>query len=428
MRLALRALLGITMTSIIIAAVLSLAPPPPQCCPSCGLELQPKKYKGHLAFCAPDLLDPEGWANGDQETVLRQIRAIHRKGSPQSRALHLRFGPDGLSSQHEVAQHMGWTTRKTRDTIASLLHSIPPVADVEEPLEVLFEDEHMLAVNKPAAVPITPVHRWRGGSLLNHACGHLHLGPRDADLAPRPCHRLDLETSGVVIFAKTAKAARALMTQFEERTVRKTYAALCVARPTATEIDASICKVPEATHAVRRVCDAGESGGQIARSTLTVIGTAEESAPAAPAADDVDDSSSPDADDDGTAACLVLVHPEHGRTHQIRVHCSRLGAPLVGDPLYGGGADGPSASLAKQASLERHALHALALECRHPVTGRTLDIRAPLPRDMRRAMSLLGVRAASGATGAPGHGTARDEEAPPEARAAPAERKGRRER
>ena len=95
---------------------------------------------------------------------------------------------------------------------------------------------------------------------------------------------------------------------------------------------------------------------------------------------------------DESCPCLVLVRPEHGRTHQVRVHCSSLGAPLVGDALYGGGTTGAAARLAQRGSLSRHGLHALALECCHPITGRKLDIRSPLPHDMRRAAALLGVR------------------------------------
>ena len=369
--------------------ILSLASPP-QCCPSCKLPLKPAKYRGHLAFCAPDLLDPVGWKDGDQEVVLRQVRTMHRKGSGAYKALMLRFGRDAITSQEELADIMGWSARKTRDTIASLLHSIPPVADSpgdHAPLQVLYEDDHMLAVDKPANVGVTPAHRWRGGSLLNLVVGHLRLGPRDASRVPRPCHRLDLETSGVCLFAKTSEAATSLMKQFERHDVKKSYVALCVAQPTATWTNASICKVAGATHCERRVCSPGEIGGQTARSKLTVLATSQVSNHAAGVNSDADTSPT-------SAPCLVLVEPEHGRTHQVRVHCSALGAPLVGDLLYGGGEAGIAAGMARQTKLTRHALHALAIDIKHPQTGRRLDIRSPLPLDMRRAAMELGVRSA----------------------------------
>ena len=374
--------------------LLSLAPPASYVassqrgskpCPSCGTDISAKGWRRHLAFCAPDLLDPEGWSLTDREVVMRQVRALHREDSEERRALQLRFGAaaDGgsaITSQQELAQRMGWSTRRTRDVIARLLHSIPPVGDIgeEAPLTVLYEDNALIAVDKPPGVGVTPSHRLRGGSVLNRVIGHLAIGPRDAAKVPRPCHRLDLDTSGVLIYAKTAAAAADLMRQFETRSVKKTYCALCTDQPTATSIDASICKVAGAVGCERRACEPGESGGQNARSTVTVFATA--------------------AADDGTAEepsrtpCLVLVRPEHGRTHQVRVHCSELGAPLVGDALYGGGDDGPAAEAARRGSIDRYALHALKLECTHPTTGKPLEIASPMPSDMRTAAQILGVQ------------------------------------
>lgn len=339
---------------------------PMRCCPSCDQNLRPETYRRHLAFCAPDLLDSDGWVAGDREVVLTQVSALHRSASPEFKLLHQRFGEHAITSQHELANRMGWSERRTRDTIAKLLHSIPPVADATATLRILYEDDDMIAVDKLGGVGVTPAHRWRGGSTLNQLVGHLRLTPRDAARVPKPCHRLDKETSGVLLYAKSAAAATSLMRQFEERTVNKTYAALCVARPSASEIDAEICKVDNAEQCERRVCAPGASG-QSARSTLTVIGETEGS----------------------TGACLVLVKPEHGRTHQVRVHCAALGAPLVGDGLYGGEA---AIQAAERASIGRHALHALSLECRHPTSGRRMSISAPLPAEMRKAATALGVQ------------------------------------
>ena len=136
--------------------------------------------------------------------------------------------------------------------------------------------------------------------MLNKVVGHLGLGPRDANRVPKPCHRLDLETSGVLIFAKTAEAATATMKQFEERSVQKVYIALTTARPNATRVDAAICKVAGAEHCERRPCMPGEKGGQEAYSFLAVYGaTADRNGP-----------------------CMVVVKPKQGRTHQVRVHCA----------------------------------------------------------------------------------------------------------
>ena len=226
-------------------------------CPSCGAQLSAKNTKRHLAFCSPDLLDPVGWANGDQRYILQAARkSKHRK------ALELRFGDDkSVRSTTELAARLGWSQRRARDAISSFLHSVPPPPE-RAPLDILFEDELIVAVDKPAGVPVTPPHRLRTGSVLNRLVAHLGA-------PPHPCHRLDLSTSGVLLFAKNERAAATLMGDFEARRVRKTYAALCAgAAPASPErrgnvvkIEAPICRVDgEDERCVRRVCGAGENG------------------------------------------------------------------------------------------------------------------------------------------------------------------------
>ena len=365
-------------------------------CPSCGQQLLEARARRHLAFCAPDALDPEGWAQTDREVVLAHARATHAAGSPARRALELRFGGAGepaLVQQQQVARHMGWDARRTRDTIASLLHSVPPVAEPAgaPPLVVIHEDDSLIAVSKPAGVPCTPPHRLRPGSMLNRVVGHLdgaagRAPGRRGAAVPAPVHRLDLQTSGVLVFAKTAAAATKLMSQFEARTVTKAYAALCAAPPVPGPgvsegegscsgsppplvVEASVCRCENAERAERRVCAAGEAGQQ-ARTTLTVLATA------------------------GAGPCLLLARPEQGRTHQVRLHCSHAGAPLLADEVYGR----PGAKAAP-GGLTRHALHAYALRCTHPATGRPLELLAPLPEDMRAAVAGLGLQPVAGRGG-----------------------------
>ena len=118
--------------------------------------------------------------------------------------------------------------------------------------------------------------------MQNRVLGHLQLQQQqrgrsrrrsNEDEPPRPCHRLDLNTSGVLAFAKTAQAATALMGQFEGRLVRKTYAALCTASPTRQFVDAPICRVDGVNHAERRLCEEGEEGGQSAVTQLRIAAT-----------------------------------------------------------------------------------------------------------------------------------------------------------
>ena len=336
---------------------------PQLACPSCGQQLKPANYRRHLAFCAPDLLDPSGWAAGDRETVLCHAAKRYKPGSVQDRIITMRFGATAETKQQKVADLTGSSMRQCRDTIATLLHSIPPPPE-EVPLMVLYEDATMIAVNKPAGVGVTPDHRWRPGSMLNRVVAH--VGSRHAS-AVRPVHRLDKNTSGVLIFAKSADAATSLMSQFEAQRVGKSYAALCEARPHTTLVDASICRVPGVSHCQRRLCSPGESGGQVARTRLVVV------------AHGVGDACSAE-----NRPCLLIARPEHGRTHQVRVHCQAAGAALLADDLYG-------RALVTSPSLERHALHALSVCCMHPNRGEKMEILAPLAPDMARAALDLGI-------------------------------------
>ena len=359
-------------------------------CPSCAIPLSAKNRRRHMAFCCPDLLDPEGWAASDREVVLA---AIASQGWARAAALRLRFGaPPGKPppTAAQVAARFGWSAARTRDTISQFLHAIPPPAE-HVPIEIVYEDESLVAVNKPAGLPCTPPHRLRGGSALSRL--RAHLGPAHTEV-PHPVHRLDLNTSGVLVFAKTAAAATNLMRAFEAHETRKTYAALCsttgdrlVAATTsggaaAVEVDAPICRVEGVEHCERRCCEPGETGGQSARTWLRLAAVATTGADGAAAA------AAPN------GACLVLAAPEHGRTHQVRLHCAAAGAPLLADPLYNRRfSDADAASDAPTPlPITRHALHALALSLPHPTTRATLELLAPMPDDMTAAARALRLR------------------------------------
>ena len=360
------------------------APLPEGCCPSCGQKLGKSRAR-HMAFCCPDLLDPDGWGAGDRDTVLRHAQRSLQRGSAQEQLITRRFGARGdAPTQQALCASMSLSPRRVRDTIASFLHSIPPPAE-HKPLSILYEDRHMVVVNKPAGLPVTPSHRLRTGSVLNRLVAH--LGPRAK--VPAPVHRLDLNTSGVLIFAKSSYSATALMQQFERRSVRKAYAALCVVEsPAAQEganpdgigtthiVDAPICRVSDSGSCVRRTCGELEPGAQTAQTALRVVAVRGELPPGV--ASDCPGISS---------ACLVLAAPRQGRTHQVRLHCCAFGVPLIGDDLYG--------HLAP-ALMGRHGLHALSLRCVHPASGDTLDLFAPLPEDMSDALLALRLEVPSG--------------------------------
>ena len=216
-------------------------------------------------------------------------------------------------------------------------------AAVPPPLErsrLLYADADVAAVDKPAGVPSQPTLTTDRGTLPELVSALLG--------APVTLvHRLDRDTSGVTVFARTPAAAAALAAAFRDGTPEKTYLALCARAPAPREgrLEAALGKDP-ARAGLRRVDPRGEPAATRWR-TLR----------------------------DGPLAALVEARPETGRTHQIRVHLAHLGAPLLGDARYGG------PRRVGELSVPRVLLHARRLEVAHPVTGARLVLEAPVPDD-----------------------------------------------
>lgn len=221
------------------------------------------------------------------------------------------------------------------------------------PLEIRFEDEALLVVEKPSGWPTHPLEGGETGTLANavvaHAptCAAASADPREGGAT----HRLDTETSGLVIFAKSRSAWEVLRSQFAARTVRKEYLALVRGALRDREIRTPIAR-PVRGRA--RVVRPGEDG----REAHTLVEAVREVAPAG----------------QGRWTLVRCTIPT-GVMHQIRVHLDSIGHPIAGDPLYGG---------ARLEGLDRLFLHASALEFQHPATGRGLRIESPLPAELRR--------------------------------------------
>jgi 23S rRNA pseudouridine1911/1915/1917 synthase len=217
---------------------------------------------------------------------------------------------------------------------------------------LLAEDDDLLAVAKPAGMVAHPAYRHLDGTLADFVFAY---AARSGYSRPWLLHRLDRETSGVVLFARSERARRALARQFEQRRVVKRYLAVVVgALPDEGEISAPLRRDP----ADRRRVIVAEAG-KPTHTRYRVLAAS-----------------------DGFA--LALVEPLTGRTHQIRAHLAHRGAPLAGDALYGGASE---ATLA--AGIGRALLHAWELRFRHPATSATAAICAPIPSDMRAALSTL---------------------------------------
>jgi 23S rRNA pseudouridine1911/1915/1917 synthase len=230
------------------------------------------------------------------------------------------------------------------------------------PVEVVYEDEALRIINKPAGVVVHPGAGNPGRTLQNALLG---LDPQLA-LVPRAglIHRLDKDTSGLMVVARTVESHRALVAALAARDIERRYVAVCLGVLTGGRT----VEEPIGRHRSARTKMAVRADGREAVTHLRII-------------------------ERFRAHTQVLAQLETGRTHQIRVHLAHIGHPVVGDPVYGGRRRYPAgATAALRATLDgfgRQALHAAQLALQHPVTGATLSWEAPLPTDMRELIATL---------------------------------------
>lgn len=231
------------------------------------------------------------------------------------------------------------------------------------PLAVLYEDACVAVIDKPAGMATHPAAGKRSGTVVNALLARFpQLAAVGDPWRPGIVHRLDKETSGVLIVAKTVEALSALQGQFKARTVHKTYLALCVGW---VQPESGVIRRPIARDPRHRQRMAVIAGGRAAATQFGVIETYA-------------------LDDSQYRYTLLRAHPLTGRTHQIRVHLAALGFPIVGDATYGSRKD-----LLTRRFAPRHLLHAAAIEFVSPATGETVRVEAPLPADMHAALEQL---------------------------------------
>lgn len=242
--------------------------------------------------------------------------------------------------------------------------TVPPpapstLAAEDIPLNVIYEDEDLLVIDKPAGMVVHPAAGHPGGTLVNAVLGY------DPDLEgvgdeqrPGIVHRLDKDTSGLIVVAKNDRAHRHLQAQFKDRDAHKVYLALVVGKPPTETgiIDAPIGRDPK--NRQRMAVTREESG----RESVTQYRTVESF----------------------KSFTLLEAEPKTGRTHQIRVHFTFLGCPIVGDSMY----STPRAVNLKLPGLERQFLHATRLTLTLP-SGETKTFESPLPPDLANALAFL---------------------------------------
>ncbi len=245
------------------------------------------------------------------------------------------------------------------DSVAVTL-SVEPAAEGRpqaEPVDftVLFEDEHLAVISKPPGLVVHPAAGHSGGTLINgllHRYSELELFDSDR---PGLVHRLDKDTSGIMLAARSEAMHRLLSAAFKERQIRKIYHALLLRSPAA---DAGRIDAPIGRHPVNRQKMAvRQRDGRHAVSNWRILERFR------------------------NGCCFAEIAIETGRTHQIRVHLSSIGAPVLGDVLYGG--------KSQTVQAERQLLHASELAFTHPATGQACRFTAPLWPDMQAVLDQL---------------------------------------
>ena len=261
-------------------------------------------------------------------------------------------GKPALKPSHKVKAGDSGTV-ELRPTPQSQAFRPEPIA-----LQVLFQDEHLLVLNKPAGLVVHPAPGNWSGTLLNGLLAH----DDQARVLPRAgiVHRLDKDTSGLMVVARSRFAMDALVQRIAAREVVRQYVALAHrpwTGPRERRVDAAIGRDPRNRLRMAAV-DLERASGKPASTGFDLIENAD-------------------------AGCLVRATLQTGRTHQIRVHMASIGHPLVADGLYGG---------TPAAGMERQALHAFRLAFSHPASGAALEFLAPLPTDMAAALEHWGLR------------------------------------
>jgi 23S rRNA pseudouridine1911/1915/1917 synthase len=261
---------------------------------------------------------------------------------------------------------------KGGEQLSILLPEPPRPGPVPEdiPLDILYEDEHLAAINKPPGMVVHPAKGHWSGTLTSALAFHFEqLSGAGGATRPGIVHRLDRDTSGVLVVAKTDAAHYALAEQFGQRTVEKEYFAVVVGLP---DRDRDVVDMPIGSHPYQREKMAIRRDHTTSRPAQTFYEVVERF--------------------DGFAALRVA--PKTGRTHQIRVHLAAVGYPVLCDKLYGGRSEITRGEIRRdpadhQVLLNRQALHARRLMLRHPVSGELLVFEAPLADDLETLLAEL---------------------------------------
>jgi len=242
----------------------------------------------------------------------------------------------------------------------------PTLAPQEVPFEVVYHDEDLAVVYKPAGVVVHPGAGQPDQTLVNGLLKRFgKLSPVGHPTRPGVIHRLDRDTSGLLMVALTERAHHPLVEQLAERTVERRYLALAWRPPVERS---GVIETPYGRASNHRIKFTGRGGAKRALTRWRIL-------------------------EDFERCALFELKLETGRTHQIRVHLSEMGSPLLADSLYGGRQRVDSSPTLKtlgwELGMKRHALHATSLAFTHPISGERLSFERPLPEDMQGCLDAL---------------------------------------
>ncbi|TRD10809.1 RluA family pseudouridine synthase [Erythrobacter insulae] len=274
--------------------------------------------------------------------------------------------------QVEIGGHVASSPSAKVDEGTVFRIAVPPAIEAtakpqDIPLDVVFEDEHLIVVNKPAGMVVHPAAGNPDGTLVNALLHHCRgqLSGIGGVARPGIVHRIDKDTSGLLVVAKSDAAHEGLAAQFADHSIHRRYLAVCSGHPKPVEgtIDERIGR-SEANRKKMAVLDKKSSRGKHAVTHYKVLQAMEESA-------------------------VIECRLETGRTHQVRVHCASIGHALIGDQTYG---KTPKRlkTLISKIGFARQALHAAELGFLHPISRQTVSLSVPVPADMAELIDQLG--------------------------------------
>ncbi len=298
---------------------------------------------------------------GEEDAGERIDRVLARRCPEFSRSALQRWIEQGRVEQ--AGEVVSRKTKALADAEVSILPAPPEPMSAKPqaiPLDILFEDEHLIVLDKPAGLVVHPAPGHPDGTLVNALLHHAEVVGGADPLRPGIVHRLDKDTSGVMLVAKTPLAHERLVEMFQRHDLQREYLALAYGRtPARITYDSFHARHP--THR-KKFTSKGDRG----RRAVTHLETVELL----------------------RGSSLVRCRLQTGRTHQIRVHLADAGHPVLGDPIYGRSIGDPALRRICT-ELGRQALHATLLAFEHPITGEHLRFETEPPEDFRRALESL---------------------------------------